>query len=169
VVLGQLHKRGAYPRALWNLARLREAAGNSAGVEELYRQAADRGFLAVAAAPAGLRTTEDEEAPGVDRVVLAQVEPLLRKSADELGQLRDRLVSGTGVVGWSRHRQCLGLADTLAQTMAQVWGCCPSFGARTCGRRLWSYTWRTWTAPAGQTPRRPLESARLNFDPLRTC
>jgi hypothetical protein len=95
---------------------LEKAAQMHAWLQEERGEEDDPGTLSIAAP-----RPEGGEAPEVDRGALAQIEQLMRQSADELGQLHERMVGRIGIMGRSEHRQCLNLADSLAQMMGEVW------------------------------------------------
>jgi Tetratricopeptide repeat len=102
---------------------------------------------------------EREEALGIDCVLLAQFEQLMRQSADELGQLREQLVTRIDVMERSQHQQCLDLADGLAQMMAQVWAALSDFRGADLRRanleplldNLDGVRWSDTTADGGAT------------------
>ncbi|WP_067460003.1 hypothetical protein [Actinomadura macra] len=134
--------------ALYLLAGLREQAGDQATAELLYRQVFDfeasysvssrlalmqqragdlqsgARMLQQAAAIANAAVTahsQDEAASGLEPAMTAGAVRTLRRSADELAQLNDRLLDGIDVPGPGDRQECLDLADDLAAMMDQAW------------------------------------------------
>ncbi|QXJ22182.1 hypothetical protein AGRA3207_003143 [Actinomadura graeca] len=133
--------------ALYLLAGVREELGDQAEAERLYRQASDFkevntvwAYLAqtqaqtvafqrgaemlqqtAAIANSAAMRQEGEALTGPDPVMSGEVVRLLRRCADEMAALRERLLDGTDVPAPAERPQCLDLADDLAATMERAW------------------------------------------------